>query len=68
MSSGLGATLKLLAGIAVLLLAGIATAFVLDLIPREQLASTAGKALSLIGIAAATTVVLGVLLGKRDGT
>lgn len=57
--------LRLMAVLAVLLLAGLGLLLVLDLIPREQLASLSGKGLMIIGIVAAASLAVGLLI-KND--
>ena len=59
--SGLEGTLKLIAVVAVLLLAA---GFVLDLVPREVVGDLVTKVVVLAGIGAATAFLLGVLIGR----
>jgi LPXTG-motif cell wall-anchored protein len=59
-------SLRLLAAFAVLALAGLAVLFVLDVIPREQLADTANKVFALLGIALVAVLGLGALFKTRD--
>lgn len=66
MSTGLSGSLRLLAMLAVLVLAALASLLVFDVIPREQLAETATKVFALLGIAVVTVVALGALFKSRD--
>lgn len=66
MSAGLGGTLRLLGALAVLSLAALASLFVFDVIPREELVSTASKVGLLLGIGAIAALALGALLKSRD--
>jgi len=66
MSQGLGGTLRLLAVLAVLVLAALAGLLLFDVIPREQLADTATKVFALLGIAAVAAVALGALFKSQD--
>jgi len=66
MNQGLNGSLRLLAMLAVLLLGALALALVLDLLPRATLADTAIKGLSSLAILAVVTLVLGVLMNRRD--
>lgn len=62
---GVGGSLRLVGLFAVLCLAALATLFVFDAIPREELADTAVKVFALLGIAAVTVVAAAALLGGR---
>jgi hypothetical protein len=62
--SGLAGTLKLIAVVAVLLLALLAAGFVLDLVPREVIGDLVTKVVVLAGIGAATAFLIGVLIGR----
>lgn len=66
MNNGLKASLRLLAALAVLLMAGLLALFVLNLIPREQLADTASQWLSLLAILAVALLALSGLLSRRE--
>lgn len=66
MNSNAG-VLKLVAVLAVLLLAGLALLLVLDLLPREQFTELSIKALLSAGIIGAASLVIG-LLSKGSGT
>jgi hypothetical protein len=57
-------TLKAAAVLAVILLAGLGSLFVLDLIPRETLQDLTVKTVSLVGILAAASLTIGLLLKK----
>lgn len=67
MSGGVSGSLRLVGLFAVLALAALATLFVLDVIPREELADTAVKVFALLGIAVVTVVAAAALLGGRRG-
>ena len=60
------ATLKFLAVLAVLVLAGLGCLFVLDLIPRETLETLSVKTAVVLGILGAASFVIGLLM-KRSG-
>ena len=62
--SGLAGTLKLIAVVAVLLLALLAAGFVLDLVPREVIGDLVTKVVVLAGIGAASAFLIGVLIGR----
>jgi len=62
--SGLAGTLKLIAVVAVLLLALLAAGFVLDLVPKEAIAEVATKVVLLAGIGAVTVFLVGALIGR----
>lgn len=56
---------RLLAATLVLLFAGLAILFVLDLVPREALAEASGRLLAIGGIATAAVVTVALLLRKE---
>jgi len=55
-------TLKAAAVLAVILLAGLGALFVLDIIPRDTMQDLTIKMLYLLGILAAASVTIGLLL------
>lgn len=57
--SGLAGTLKLIAVVAVLLLALLAAGFVLDLVPREVIGDLVTKVVVVAGIGAASAFLIG---------
>lgn len=63
--SGLAGTLKLIAVVAVLLLALLAAGFVLDLVPKEAIAEVATKVVLVLVIAAVAAFLIGALVGRR---
>lgn len=63
-SSGLAGMLKLIAVVAVLLLALLAAGFVLDLVPREAIAEVATKVVLLAGIGVVAVFLVGALIGR----
>ena len=63
-SSGLAGTLKLIAVVAVLLLALLAAGFVLDLVPKEAITEVATKVVLLAGIGVVTVFLIGALIGR----
>jgi hypothetical protein len=63
--SGLAGTLKFIAVVAVLLLALLASGFVLDLVPRDVIGDLATKVVLLAGIVAVTAFLIGALIGRR---
>jgi hypothetical protein len=62
-SAGLPGVLRLTAGLAVLALAGLAGLVVLDVLPREQLASVGRRILLLALIVALTSAAIAGLAG-----
>lgn len=64
-NGNVGGVVRLLAATLVLLFAGLAVLFVLDLVPREALAETSGRLLAIGGIAAAAVVTIALLLRKE---
>jgi len=62
--SGLAGTLKLIAVVAVLLLALLAAGFVLDLVPKEAMGEIATKVVLLAAIVAITAFLIGALVGR----
>jgi|GEM_PF-4482296 len=66
-SSGLAGSLKVIAGMAIVALAGLASLFVLDVIPHSMFNELAGKILLLVLVIALATAALWVVvrLGKR---
>lgn len=63
--SGLAGTLKLIAVVAVLLLALLAAGFVLELVPKEALAEAATKVILVLAIVAIAVFLIGALVGRR---
>jgi hypothetical protein len=64
-NSGLAGTMKLIGILAVLLLAALATLFVLDVLPREMLREATVKSVLVLGIVALASVVIGLLATGR---
>jgi hypothetical protein len=62
--NGLAGTLKLVAVVAVLLLALLAAGFVLDLVPKEAMGEIATKVVLLAAIVAVTAFLIGALVGR----
>ena len=65
--NGLAGTLKFIGILGVLLLAALASLFVLDLLPREMLREAAVKSVLVLGIVGVASVVIGLLAtGRRS--
>lgn len=66
-SSGLSGSLRVIAGMAILALAVLASLLVLDVIPHSMFSDLAGKILLLVLVVALATAALWVVvrLGKR---
>jgi hypothetical protein len=62
--NGLAGALKLIAVVAVLLLALLAAGFVLDLVPKEAMGEIATKVVLLAAIVAITAFLIGALIGR----
>lgn len=60
-NNGFGGMLRVIVALCVTVLAGLAILFVLDVIPRDQLASLTTKLLSIGGIVLVAAVALGFL-------
>jgi hypothetical protein len=58
---GLGGSLRVLASLCILLLAGIGTLVVLEVIPRSVFAEMAGKVAAIGGIAVIAALAIGLL-------
>ena len=65
--NGLAGTLKFIGILGVLLLAALASLFVLDLLPRDMLGEAAVKSVLVLGIVGVASVVIGLLAtGRRS--
>lgn len=67
-TSGLPSLLRLMAALAIALLAGLAALVVLDVVPREMLRQWSVKLILLTGIAALASVAITFIMGwgRRD--
>ena len=65
--SGLTGVFRLIASIAVLLLALLALGFAVGVVSRESLGDIAGKLLVVLGILGAAALLIGRLIGRDKG-
>jgi hypothetical protein len=65
-ASGVAGVLKFIGILAVLLLAALGVLFVLDVFPREMLADAAVKSVVILGIVAAASLAIGMLMRARS--